>query len=112
MANGPNQFPEFGDPATPDGFHALVAEDSYLTLAGAKAMPPTLVTIGLNDKRVPPWMGAKYAALARARFGDTVPVLLRGDAEAGHGIGSARDRQIAEFADTFAFAWAVTHSGQ
>jgi prolyl oligopeptidase len=72
-------------------------------------LPDTLVTIGLNDKRVAPSMGAKFAALAERRFGDRSLVLIRADTEAGHGIGSARDRLIAEWADTFAFAWSVTH---
>jgi prolyl oligopeptidase len=108
--NGARQFPEFGDPSTPSGFHALLGEDSYVMLGSAKVLPPTLVTIGLNDMRVSPWMGAKFAALARARFGADTPVLVRADAEAGHGTGTARDRQVAEMADTFAFAWAVTHA--
>jgi prolyl oligopeptidase PreP (S9A serine peptidase family) len=30
-------------------------------------------------------------------------LLVRADAEAGHGVGSARDLQIAEFADMLAF---------
>lgn len=103
--NGPNQYAEFGDPRTEDGFKALVAQDAYLMLPTARSAPDMLVTIGLNDKRVAPWMNAKFAALAGARFGDHSLVLVRADAEAGHGIGSARDRLIAEWADAFAFAW-------
>jgi prolyl oligopeptidase len=103
--NGANQYAEFGDPRTPDGFDALVKQDAYMMLQTAAAAPDMLVTIGLNDKRVAPWMGAKFAALAASRFGDRRLVLIRADTEAGHGIGSARDRLIAEWADTFAFAW-------
>ena len=103
--NGPNQYAEFGDPRTEDGFKALVAQDAYLMLPTAAAAPDMLLTIGLNDKRVAPWMNAKFAALAGNRFGDKSLVLVRADTEAGHGIGSARDRLIAEWADAFAFAW-------
>ena len=103
--NGPNQYAEFGDPRTEDGFKALVAQDAYLMLPTATAAPDMLLTIGLNDKRVAPWMNAKFAALASTRFGDKSLVLVRADTEAGHGIGSARDRLIAEWADAFAFAW-------
>ncbi len=103
--NGANQYAEFGDPRTPEGFDALVKQDAYLMLQTAPAALDMLVTIGLNDKRVAPWMGAKFAALAASRFGDRSLVLIRADTEAGHGIGSARDRLIAEWADTFAFAW-------
>lgn len=102
-ANGANQFSEVGDPRTPEGYRALVAEDAVLALASAKGLPDTLITIGLNDQRVAPWMGAKFAATARDRFGAKQLVLVRADAEAGHGIGSTRDVQIDEFADVFAF---------
>jgi prolyl oligopeptidase len=78
-------------------------------------VPPTLVTVGVKDPRVSPRINAKFTARAVDRFGDKRLILIRADAEAGHGIGSARDRQAAEWADAFAFAfafafaWAVTH---
>lgn len=101
--NGPNQFGEMGDPRTEGGYKALVSQDAYLTLASAKDLPDTLVTIGLNDQRVTPWMGAKFAAEAKNRFGANRLVLLRADGDAGHGVGSARDVQINEWADVLAF---------
>ncbi len=103
--NGANQYAEFGDPRTEQGFKDLVGQDAYLMLPTAPAATDMLVTIGLNDRRVAPWMGAKFAAMAASRFGDRNLVLVRADTQAGHGIGSARDRLIAEWADTFAFAW-------
>ncbi len=107
--NGANQFAEFGNPATKEGFDALRAQDAFLMIDDAKDIPDTLVTVGLNDKRVSPWMGAKFAAKAAAKFGDHRTILIRADDEAGHGIGSARDRLVAEWADTLAFAWDRTH---
>lgn len=104
--NGPNQFAEMGDPRTQAGYEALMAQDAFLMLATARDLPDTLVTVGMNDSRVSPWMSAKFAARAIARFGDRREVLLRVDASQGHGIGSSRDSQVAEFADTFAWAWA------
>jgi prolyl oligopeptidase len=68
-----------------------------------------LITVGLNDKRVAPWFAAKFAARALDRFGDKRAILIRADAEGGHGVGSARDRLIAEWADTYAFAWSQAH---
>jgi prolyl oligopeptidase len=103
--NGANQFDEMGDPRTPEGFKALVAMDAYLQLATATTMPDTLLTIGLNDKRVSPWMSAKFAARAQARFGDKRTIWLRAETEGGHGIGTAEGARAAEFADIFAFAW-------
>ncbi|MCW4463524.1 prolyl oligopeptidase family serine peptidase [Sphingomonas sp. BT-65] len=109
--NGPNQFAEMGDPATPAGYAALVAQDSYRMLETARDLPDTLLTLGLNDRRVSPWMSAKFAARALERFGDRRRVLIRADAEAGHGVGSARDRLIAEFTDLYAFAWDRASAG-
>lgn len=101
--NGANQFAEMGDPGTATGYRGLASQDAYLMLADAKNMPDTLITVGLNDKRVAPWFAAKFAARASQRFAGRGLVLVRADAEAGHGVGSARDSLIAEFADTLAF---------
>ncbi|MBI3349168.1 MAG: S9 family peptidase [Burkholderiales bacterium] len=103
--NGANQFDELGNPATPEGFKALLAMDAYHALATATDMPDTLIAIGLNDKRVAPWMSAKFAARAQAKFGDKRKVWLRAETDGGHGIGTAEEARAAEFADIFAFAW-------
>ena len=108
--NGPNQFAEMGDPRTREGFEALLAQDAYVMLDTAKDLPDTLVTVGMNDTRVVPWMAAKFAARASAKFGDRRDVLLRVDTAQGHGIGSSRDAQVQEFADTYAWAWAQATS--
>jgi prolyl oligopeptidase len=106
--NGANQFDEMGDPATADGFKALVGMDPYQMLPAAKAIPPTLITIGLNDNRVAPWMSAKFAARAKAKFGDKQQIWLCADDDSGHGIGTAEDARVAEAADMMAWAWAVS----
>jgi prolyl oligopeptidase len=94
-----------GDPNTPDGWAALAAQDAYLLSATADDMPDTLLTIGLNDRRVALWMSVKLAARAKQRFGPRRSILLRADSDAGHGVGSAEDARLAEGADLFAFAW-------
>ncbi|MCP3735733.1 prolyl oligopeptidase family serine peptidase [Sphingomonas sp. RP10(2022)] len=101
--NGPNQYGEMGDPGTEAGFKALAAQDSTLLLGKAPGGTDFLFTIGLNDKRVDPWMSAKLAAMMRARWGDRHLVLIRSDGKAGHGLGSTRDQTIEERADIFAF---------
>ena len=103
--NGANQYAEMGDPRTENGFLALLAQDAYALAADAVDAPDMLLTVGLNDKRVAPWMAAKFAARSLQRFGDRRLVLVRADAAAGHGIGSSRDNLIAEWADVFSFAW-------
>ena len=39
--------------------------------------PPTLLTIGAKDDRVPPWMTVKWAAALRGRLGEECPVHLK-----------------------------------
>jgi prolyl oligopeptidase len=107
--NGANQFDEMGDPGTPEGFKALLAMDAYQRLATATSMPDTLLTIGLNDKRFSPWISAKFAARAQARFGDKRMVWLRAEADGGHGVGTAEGARVAQFADIFARAWDRSH---
>jgi prolyl oligopeptidase len=104
--NGANQFDEMGDPADPQQFRSLVAMDAYQMIP-ASAVPPVpgLMVIGLNDRRVAPWMTAKWVARARAKWPDA-PIYLRGETQAGHGVGTAEDVRLNEAADLFAFAWA------
>jgi prolyl oligopeptidase len=104
-ANGANQYGEMGDPSTEAGFKGMLLQDAYQMLAAAKDMPDTLLTIGLNDNRVAPWMSAKYAARALSKFGDKHLVLIRADTEQGHGIGSGRELVIQEYADVYSFVF-------
>ncbi len=101
--NGPNQYAEMGDPNIEEGFRALLVSDAYQRLATSADMPDTLLVVGLNDRRVEPWMSAKFAARALDRFGASRLVLIRTDPEAGHGIGSARDQTVEQWADIHAF---------
>ena len=101
--NGANQFVEMGDPNTHEGYRALLAQDAYEMLASAQDVPDTLLIVGLNDRRVDPWMSAKFAARALDRFGGKRLILIRTDAKAGHGVGSARTQLVDQFSDIFAF---------
>jgi prolyl oligopeptidase len=102
--NGANQFAENGNPDDPEQFRDLVAMDAYQMIPQASTLPPTMMVVGLNDRRVVPWMTAKWVARARAKWPDA-PIYLRGDADAGHGVGSAEDVRRSESADLYAFAW-------
>ena len=61
-----------------------------------------MISTGLNDPRVSPWEPAKFAAALLAA-GSPNPVLLRIDAQAGHGIGSTRTQSDELAADWIAF---------
>jgi prolyl oligopeptidase len=70
-----------------------------------------MITTGLNDPRVSPWEPAKFAAALQAS-GTPNPVLLRIDAQAGHGIGSTRTQTDLLTADWIAFIqWRAGTSG-
>lgn len=62
-----------------------------------------MLTQGINDPRVEPWLSAKMAARLQASSTSGKPVLLRIDYDAGHGIGNSRKQMNEEFADMFAF---------
>jgi prolyl oligopeptidase len=106
--NGANQKAELGDPDTEKGFHAIYEMDPYHHVQPGTAYPAVLLTIGLNDRRVAPWMTAKFAARLQAATTSGKPVLIRLDADAGHGIGSTRDQGYAERADVWSFLLAAS----
>jgi prolyl oligopeptidase len=100
-SNGVPNISEFGTVTDPDGFKGLYQMDAYLHVQDGVKYPPTLLTTGINDPRVPPWMPGKFAA--RLQQVGAPLVLLRVDYEAGHGIGSTREQVLEEYADTMAF---------
>jgi|HubBroStandDraft_2_1064218.scaffolds.fasta_scaffold09714_2 prolyl oligopeptidase len=100
--NGPPNIPEFGTVTNEQGFKNLLAMDSYQHVKDGTQYPAVLVTTGLNDPRVSSWEPAKFAARLQAS-GTTNPVLLRVEAEAGHGIGSTKTQNDELYADMFSF---------
>jgi prolyl oligopeptidase len=99
--NGITNIGEFGTVAKRDEFGYLLEMDSYQHVVDSVKYPPTLLTTGINDPRVPSWMPGKFAA--RLQQAGAPLVLLRVDFEAGHGYGSTRTQVLAELADTMAF---------
>ena len=95
--------PEYGSVKDPDQARTLVRTDAYAQVADGVAYPAVLLTAGLNDPRVLPWMPAKMAARLRAASASGQPVLLRVEFEAGHGAGATASQQTTERADEFAF---------
>lgn len=109
--NGPPNIPEFGSVKTEQGFKNLYAMDSLQHVKHGTTYPAVMITTGLNDPRVSPWEPAKFAAAVQAS-GTPNPVLLRIDAQAGHGIGSTRSQTDLLTADWIAFMkWRAAVSG-
>lgn len=101
--NGANQLLELGDPRTEVGYRSILAYDPYLDVKPKTAYPGVIFTVGLNDHRIAPWMTGKMAARLQALSTSGRAVLVRVEADAGHGIGSTRDQTFAATADVYAF---------
>jgi len=94
---------EMGSLADEEGFHALYAMSPYEHIRNGVAYPAVMFTTGANDPRVSPWHMMKMAARTQAASTSGLPVLLRIDYDAGHGIGSNRSQREQQQADEWAF---------
>jgi prolyl oligopeptidase len=107
-ANGPANYPEYGNPLDPEEFPYVYAMDSYFAVRPGVTYPPALITCGFNDARVDPWMPGKFAARLQSMDSTGGPFFLRVEFAAGHG-GVARSDVWEEIADTYAFLfWALS----
>jgi prolyl oligopeptidase len=102
-SNGIPNIPEFGSVKTEEGFKALLEMDAYQKVKGGVKYPAVLLTTGINDPRVEPWMSAKMAARLQVATTSGKPVLLRIDYDAGHGVGSTKRQRNEQNADIYAF---------
>jgi len=91
--NGAVNTPEFGTIHDPDGFKYLYAEDAYQHVKDGTPYPTVLLITGANDPRVDPWQLFKLTARLQAATSSKNPILLRVDADAGHGIGSTKTQR-------------------
>ncbi|WP_425614502.1 prolyl oligopeptidase family serine peptidase [Anatilimnocola sp. NA78] len=101
--NGPPNVPEFGTASKEDEFRGLLAMSTLHHIRDGVKYPAVLLTHGINDPRVEPWISAKTTARLQAASASKKPVLFRVDYHAGHGIGSTRTQRQAELADVWSF---------
>ncbi len=94
---------DYGDPGREADFRLLRAYSPYHNIRAGVDYPAILATTADTDDRVVPGHTFKYAAaLQAASIGDK-PHLVRIETRAGHGSGKPTDKQIAEYADMWAF---------
>ncbi|HTV10511.1 MAG TPA: prolyl oligopeptidase family serine peptidase [Acidimicrobiales bacterium] len=100
---------DFGDPDDPEEYRWLRAYSPLQNIEPGTCYPPTLVTTGDHDDRVIPGHSYKFAAALQeaAPQGCASPVLIRVEAQTGHGAGKPTSKSIAERADVLAFLDAV-----
>ncbi|MDP8240620.1 MAG: prolyl oligopeptidase family serine peptidase [Candidatus Hatepunaea meridiana] len=101
--NGVPNIQEFGTVTNEDGFKGLYEMSSYIHVKDGVSYPAILLTHGINDPRVNPWMSAKMTARLQAASTSGKPILFRVTYGAGHGIGSTRNQRLEETADKWAF---------
>jgi prolyl oligopeptidase len=106
MGNQPNgefNVTRFGSTKDPAQFKALYEYSPLLRVKDGVKYPAVLLTTGDNDGRVAPYESRKMAARLQAATASGYPVLLRTEAAAGHGIGTALSTQIEEETDVYTF---------
>lgn len=104
-ANGPGNVSEFGTVKKEDEFRALLAMDSVQAVKDRTRYPAVLLSTGLNDGRVDPWLPGKFAARLQAAAVSPSKIWLKVDKDSGHGSSSIDDlRQT--FVDEMAFVHA------
>ena len=102
-ANGITNISEFGTVRDSDGFRGLLEMSTYHQVKDGVAYPAVMFVHGLNDPRVDAWNSAKTAARMQVASTSGRPVLLRIDAQAGHGIGSTPAQGRSVSADSYSF---------
>jgi len=108
-ANGPNQIPEIGSLKNEEDTKYLMEMDAQSKVKKGVKYPAVIVTTGMNDSRIVPWMPGKFAAVLQKNSGSGKPVLLYANYENGH-FTSDLDVVFKEYADVYSFAlWQVGH---
>ncbi|MGZ3405534.1 MAG: prolyl oligopeptidase family serine peptidase, partial [Polyangia bacterium] len=105
--NGAFITTEYGTVKNPEQQKALLAYSPYHHVVDKAAYPPMLFTSGDHDPRVDPMHSRKMVARLQAASGSKSPILLRTNANAGHGMGSSLDDRIAEAADVYSFIFSM-----
>lgn len=101
--NGAFNITEFGSVADPGQFEALYGYSPYHNVKNGTQYPPVLMLTGDNDPRVEPMQSRKMVARLQAASASGSPILLRTDADTGHGNDSSLDARIREQVDVQAF---------
>ncbi|MCY0968897.1 prolyl oligopeptidase family serine peptidase [Chryseobacterium wangxinyae] len=107
---GGTTIKEYGDPNNSIEYKGLLEMDAYHHIKKGEKYPAMLISTGINDPRVKPWMSTKFVAKLLANNGSENPILLKIDYEGGHGGSIPIAQRYANIGDIFAFAfWQLGH---
>lgn len=93
---------EYGNVRVEAEFRSLLASDPYHRIRDGVTYPAAILTTGMHDPRVSPWVPGKFAA--RLQAASRQPTLLRLDPNDGHGFTSTQTQREEEYADIYSFA--------
>jgi prolyl oligopeptidase len=98
-------IPEYGDPDVAEELAWLHAYSPYHRVVDGTCYPSVILTTAEGDSRVDPLHARKMAARLQeaTTCADERPVLLRQEADAGHGQGKPVSKHAEELADVLAF---------
>jgi prolyl oligopeptidase len=83
----------------------LLAYSPYHHVREGVAYPALLMLAADSDDRVDPMHARKFTAAVQWATSSDAPVLLRIEANAGHGGADLVKQQIQQVADTYVFLW-------
>jgi len=98
-------IPEYGSPDDPEAFRWLRAYSPYHHVRPGTRYPAVLLATAESDTRVDPMHARKMAARLQAATASGRPVLLRLEAQAGHGAGKPLTKVLDELTDTWTFVF-------
>ncbi|MDL2230288.1 prolyl oligopeptidase family serine peptidase [Alistipes sp. OttesenSCG-928-L06] len=101
---------EYGSSDSEEYFDYLHAYSPLHNVKEGTCYPATMVMTADHDDRVVPAHSFKFAAELQAKQGCPNPVLIRIEADAGHGAGKPLSKQLDEVADMYAFLFWNTNS--
>ncbi|MCL9807440.1 prolyl oligopeptidase family serine peptidase [Flavobacterium amniphilum] len=108
--NGPNNIKELGNPDIKEEFNMLCDIDSYHHIKKGVKYPACLISVGMNDARVAPWMSGKFVVKLKSVTVSKNPILFAVNYDTGHGIDNSNLQLYNDYADEFAFAfWQMGH---
>ena len=101
---------EYGSSDFEDQFKYLYAYSPLHNIKEGTCYPATMVMTADHDDRVVPAHSFKFAAELQAKQACDNPVLIRIEADAGHGAGKPLSKQLDEVADMYAFLFWNTNT--
>jgi prolyl oligopeptidase len=96
---------EYGSSDKADQFPYLYAYSPLHNIRPGTHYPPTLITAGSHDDRLPSLHSYKFAATLQHDQAGDAPILIRIDDRTGHGAGRPITKQIDLAADSLAFIY-------